>query len=339
LKTKISSLSIQSMILLLAGLVLMMMISAAHAQVSSSPSIAQANQGSFQNQNQAQVLTIGMPQRSLGQRILENTSLTYYQQFLGPTAAGDGTQTYNVFQEGIDSPGSGRAPLQSFHAANLRYQIKTDWAFGATLSAVNGYSGEVANKDRTGSTFYNNGEVTFFNARAYISLPPLKLNTGTLFTTMSYEAPTSNISKENDMRWGWVYAQSFAFHLPDIRWNAGLMGQVYRIYYKNNIQPAPFIGGRMTPLQTLILSGGPYVNYRFNDRWMLGSVVTFDWDQRGPQTSTVNFNNNLSDRARLTLNYFPQKIKFIQSVGLFSQALLKFRPQTTALGADLLVRF
>jgi hypothetical protein len=337
MKTKLSSFSVQVMILLLAGVVIMVMISAAQAQVSASPSIAQANQGGLQNQ--AQVLTQDMPQRGLGQRIMENTSLTYYQQFLGPTAAGDGNQTYNVFQEGIDSPGSGRAPLQSFHAVNLRYQMNTDWAIGATLSAVNGYTGEVANKDRSGSTFYNNGELTFFNTRAYVSLAPVKLTSGTFFTTISYEAATSNISKENDMRWGWVYAQSFAFNLPDIRWNAGFVGQIYRIYYKNNIQPAPFIGARTTPMQTMIVSGGPYVNYRFNDHWMLGSVVTFDWDQRGVQTSSTNFNNNLSDRARLTLNYFPQKIKYIQSVGLFSQALLKFRPQTTAIGADLLMRF
>lgn len=337
MKTKRSSITSQMMILLMAAVVVLVMVNVAKAQTS--PTLAQvqsSNQGNFQNQTQ--VLSIGMPQKSLGQRLLENTSLSYYQQFLGPTAGG-GNYTYNVFQEGIDSPGSGRAPYQSFHAVNLRHQINTDWAVGATLSAVNGYAKPVNNKDRNGFIFQNDGATDFFNARAYVSLPPLATDAGTFFTTVSYEHPTSNVSKEDEMRWGWVVAESFAFKLPSIKWNAGLTGQVYRIYYKNNVKPAPFPGGRPTALQTMIISGGPYVNYRFNDRWMLGSVVTFDYDQRGLQASSRDFNNNLSDRARMTLNYFPQKIKFLQSVGLFTQALLKFRPNTTAVGADVALRF
>lgn len=352
MKTKRSSISTQFMILIMAAVVIIFMIEAVKAEEiqiaesnsSSSTTLAQSsNQGSFQN-NQAQVLQISMPQKSLGRRLLENTSLSYYQQFLGPTAAGRGSETYNVFQEGIDAPGSGRAPLQSFHAVNLRHQINADWAVGATLSAVNGYTKEVRNKTPNGGSITNDGETEFFNARAYVSLPPLRLSAGTFYTTLSYEAPTSNTSKEDEMRWGWVYAQSFAFNLPDIRWSAGLMGQVYRIYYKNNLKeprncdPTIYIC-RPIALQTMIVSGGPYVSYRFNDNWMLGSVVTFDWDQRGLQSSTRDFNNNLSDRARVTLTYFPTQMKYLQSVGLFSQALLKFRPETTAFGADFAVRF
>jgi hypothetical protein len=317
----------------------------AGAQTSTAPSVAQSsNQGSYQNDNsnRAQVLQMGMPKKSLGRRILENTTLSYYQQFLGPTPVGSGAETYNVFQEGIDSPGTGRAPLQSFHAANLRHQLTPNWAFGATLSAVNGYTREVQNVNDRGDVYTNTPDWLFFNARGYVSVPALRLSFGTLYTTLSYEFPTSNISKEDEMRWGWVAAQSFALNLPSVRWSAGLMGQVYRIYYENNVKPPPFapeLGGRPTPLQTLIVSGGPYLNYRFSDRWMLGSIVTFDWDQRGVQSSTRDFNNNLSDRARMTLSYFPQRFRVLQSVGLFSQALLKYRPETMALGADFSLRF
>lgn len=345
MKTKRTSLPSQILILTMAVFVLLVMVQAARAQT---PMLAQStsNSGQFQNSagNQAQVLQIGMPQRSLGRRLLENTSLSYYQQFLGPTAAGPGGETYNVFQEGIDDPGTGRAPYQSFHAVNLRHQINTSWAVGATLSAVNGYTDEVVNQSQTnrGTTVTNRPDSEFFNARAYVSLPSLPTKIGTLFTTLSYEAPTSSISKEDEMRFGWVAAQSFAFNLPDVRWTAGITGQVYRIYYKNNVKPAPFspaLGGRPTPLQTMIVSGGPYVNYRFNDRWMLGSVVTLDWDQRGVQASSRDFNNNLPHRGRVNLTYFPQQIKYLQSVGLFSQALLKYRNETTAFGADFSVRF
>jgi hypothetical protein len=343
--TKRSSLPSQILILTMAVFVLLVMIQAARAQ--STPFLAQAsNQGQYQNSagNQAQVLQIGMPQRSLGKRLLENTSLSYYQQFLGPTAGGPGGQTYNVFQEGTDDPGTGRAPLQSFHAVNLRHQINTSWAVGATLSAVNGYTDTVVNQSQAvkGNTVTNKPDSSFFNARAYVSLPALAFRPGTLFTTLSYEAPTSSISKEDDMRWGWVAAQSFAFNLPNVKWTAGITGQVYRIYYKNNVKAPPFspaLGGRPTPLQTMIISGGPYVNYRFNDKWMVGSVLTMDWDQRGVQSGSRDFNNNLPHRGRVNLTYFPQQLKYLQSVGLFSQALLKYRNETTAFGADFSVRF
>lgn len=342
MKIKRSSVSSQILIVMMAGLVLLIMIQAARAQSWQYPQVAQAN-NQAQN-NQGQVLQINMPQKSLGKRLLENTSLTYYQQFLGPTAAGRGGETYNVFQEATDIPNTGRAPMQSFHAVNLRHQINTDWAVGATLSATNGYTKEVVNKDENGNDLLPNKPATqFFNARAYVSLPPLATRVGTFYTTLSYEAPTSEISKDNEMRYGWVAAQSFAFNLPDIRWSAGLMGQVYRMYYKNNVQMPAKACETCIPspvaLQTMIVSGGPYVNYRFSDKWMLGSVITFDWDQRGVQSGSRDFNNNLPHRGRVNLTYFPQKIKYLQSVGLFSQALLKYRNDTTAFGADFSLRF
>ncbi len=349
MKTKRSNLSSNILIVTMAVFVLLVMIQAARAQSTSSlpgdsrPLLAQSSrQGSYQNSsNQAQVLQTKMPQKSLGQRLWENTTLGYYQQFLGPTASGSSSETYNIFQEGIDNPGSGRAPLQSFHAVNLRHQINTDWAIGATLSAVNSYTDKVQNKNLDGTTFETTPESIWFNARAYVSIPSLVTSAGTLFTTLSFEAPTSSISKDDEMRYGLVASQSFAFALPDVRWTAGLTGQIYRMYYQNNVKAPPFspsLGGVPTPLQTMIVSGGPYVNYRFNDKWMLGSLLTFDYDQRGVQSGSRDFNNNLPHRGRVNLTYFPQ-IKYVQSVGLFTQTLLKFRPSTTAIGADVSVKF
>lgn len=358
MKTKRSNLSSQLLILALAGSVILITLKAANAQVieddsldpfeSNESLIAQSstNQGNFQNQTasqQAQIMRAKMPTQSLGRRLLENTSLSYYQQFLGPTLGGPSGQTYNVFQEGLDAPNTGYAPYQSFHAVNLRHQITKDWAVGATLSAVNGYTREVQNIDQNGNIITNSGATEFFNARAYLSLPPVAMKAATLYTTISIEAPTSSTSKEDEMKYGWVFAQSLAFHLPDMRWNIGVTGQVYRVYYKNNVKAPPFdpsLGGRPTPLQTMIVSGGPYINYRFNDNWMLGSVFIFDWDQRGDQSGTTQLNNNLPHRGRLSLTYFPSNIKYLQSVGLFSQALLEnTRADTTAVGADFAVRF
>ena len=345
MKIKNSSVTAQILILTLAAIVLLVMVQAARAETTTTPVVAQAgsNQSSYESgSSQIQFLQTKLPQKGLGQRLLENTSLTYYHQFLGPTADGNLKNTYNVFQEANNSPGSGKAPLQYFHSLNLRHQINTDWSVGATLSAVNGFSEEVENKNSQNFTFDNGAATDYFNARAYVSIPAMKTMLGTFFTTVYYEHPTSNTSKNDNMRWGWVIAETFAFKLPDIKWSAGISGQLYRIYYKENrIHPKCDPGFICTPidLQTTIVSGGPYLNYRFNDFWMLGSSLTFDWDQKGHQTGKYEFNNNLSDRGRVTLSYFPNKLKYLQSVGLFAQALLKFRPGTTALGADFSLKF
>lgn len=336
--------SSQILILTLAVLMVLMMIQQAQAQdINQLNNIAQSN--STQNQAQpnqvnargsAQVLQVKMPQKSVGRRILESTSFTYYQQFLGPTMAGDSSQTYNVFQEGIDAPGTGRAPLQSFHAVNLRYQINNDWAIGTSLAAVNGYTSEVDNNG-----IVNRPDSEFFNARAYVSLPAIRMPFATLFSTLSYEAPTSSISRNDEMNWGWVLSESLAFNIPNPRWSIGLLAQYYRAYFKHerNVKPPQAFGYMPTQLQSVIVSGGPYANYRFNDNWMLGSLITLDWDQRGVQTDSREFNNNLPHRGRVSLNYFPTRVKYLTNIGIFAQALLKFRPETTAMGADFLVKF
>ena len=190
--------------------------------------LAQANrpQNISQNQN-IQIIKLTSPRKSFWQKTIENTSLNYYQQFLGPTLnSGSQGITYNVFQESANSPGSGFAPWQSFHSLNLKHKINSNWAIGGTLSLVNGYTDEVENLDSEGQSFVNSGDTVFFNSRLYLSLPSLQTNSGTLFTTVSYEFPTSSISQDDDMTWAWVLAQSFAFKLPSYRWNLGLMAQV-----------------------------------------------------------------------------------------------------------------
>lgn len=301
----------------------------------STPSIAQNSQ----TQNQASGTNFmprlhkKLPQESIGSKILHNTFLTYYQQFLGGSLGGPGGETYNVFQEGMDLPGTGRAPIQSFHSVNLRYRINNDWAVGASLAVVHGYTDAVDNDG-----IVNRPDNEYFNTRIYANLPALRFKYGTLWSTVSYEAPTSVTSRLNNMQAGIVISESFSFNLPNSKWSAGLLGQYYRAFYEKNVLPPPWPGAFAVNLQTAIISGGPYVNYRINDKWMLGSIITFDWDQRGKQTDKLEFNNNLPHRGRISVNYFPG-IKYLTNVGVFAQALLKFRPETTAIGADFALRF
>jgi hypothetical protein len=316
MKLKKNALASQILIILLAGFVLSFMVQMASAQ-------------SFPSQ-QTQVIQTDLPQQSLRQRVLTNTSLSYYHQILGPTLSGPSGETYNVFQES-------RSPYQSFHAANLRHQINNNWAFGLSIAAVNAYGDTVTNQ-QTGIKSDTKVRDEFFNARAFVSIPSLNTRMGTLFTTISYEAPTSVFSRTNNMKYGAVLAQSFAFTLPSVKWTAGLMWQYYRMVYEENVVP-PQNGYLSLARQTTIVSGGPYVGYRVNDRWGFNSSLTFDWDQRGNQTGTGSFNNNLPDRARVGVSYYPTKIKQIANVGLFTQSLIKYSADTQAIGGEVALKF
>lgn len=284
-----------------------------------------------------ETISTDMSSGSGARKILRDFNLGYYQQFLGPTLAGPSSETYNVYQEGMDTPRSGRAPLQSFHTLSLRYRMSELWAVGASIAATNGYSKEVQNRQGV----VNNGDTTFYNSRVSLFIPNLTSRIGTFFTTLSAELPTSEIAKENEQRGGWVVSETLSFALPSYKWSAGISGQVYRTYYENSQRVATLPNGeRSMPqqLQTMIITVSPYVNYRFNDKYQLGSTVVMDWDQRGYQENSGEFNNNLPHRARLTGTYFPT-VKYLSSVGLFTQALVKFRPGTTAVGGELALNF
>lgn len=308
MKIKKLNLSSQLLILLLAGLVMGLMLQVA----------------------QAQVIQTDMPQRSFGRSLMEDTTLSYYHQFLGPTVTGQSGETYNVFQES-------RSPYQSFHAASLRYKINRDWSAGASIAAVNAYGDTVTNQ-QTGYKSNTTVRDEFFNARAFLTLPSFKTAPGTLFTTVSYEAPTSVFAKQNDMQYGLVLAQSFELPKLTPKISTGVMWQYYRMFYKQNVVPAQN-GFLSFARQTTIVSGGPYLTYRHNDNWGVNSSVTLDWDQRGNQTGTASFNNNLPDRARVGVSYFPSKLKQIANVGLFTQGLLKYTADTHAVGGEFALKF
>jgi hypothetical protein len=319
MKLKKINFASQLLILLLAGLVMGLMLQIAQAQTQAQPQVQTE-----------------MPQRSLGDSIRQNTTLGYYHQFLGPTVGGTGGETYAPFLEA-------RSPYQSFHAANLSYKMNTDWSIGVSIAASNAYGNSASNQQTGDRDKVLRDE--FFNARLNLGLPTLVTKLGTLFTTISYEHPTSVVAREEKMKYGGVLAQSFAFKLPNIKYTAGLMWQYYRVTYDKNVEtyPADHLFQGSTPYtvarRTTIVSGGPYVTYRHNDKWGMNSLLALDWDQQGKQAGTGSYNNNLPHRARVGVTYFPSKLKQISSVGLFTQGLVKYTASSHAVGAEFALKF
>lgn len=326
------------MILLLAGLLLLLTAQLARAQNVLTGANANS-QNALQGNNN--VISTKVQKSSFGSMLLERTSLSYYHMFLGPTLGGPANETYNVFQEGVDQPNTGHAPLQSFQSALLRFDINANWGVGAGLAMSNGYTGEVENRTSQGSVT-NSPDSQFYNARFHLYMPSWDWGLATLYSTFSYEAPTSVISRDDNMKFGLVLTENLALKTAvSSKWGGGVTGQIYRMFYENNQKAVPGchpLDCTPTQLQTQIITISPYVNYRISDKWNWGNMLILDWDQRGVQANSREFNNNLPHRVRTTISYYPNAYK-ITNVGVFAQALAKFRSDTTALGAEIAFRF
>ncbi len=294
------------------------------------PAFAQRDGGRDQGANSYAAFTANQTpigNSALWKTLTEKLSLSYYFSLMGPSPGLPSDQTYNVFLEG-------NAPLQTFHALNLRWQFNPDWAIGATLSGIHHFTGPV----ETDEGFINDNTAELFNARFYVAVPGFGVGFARAFHTFSIEIPSTPGSRNDELKFGLVASQTLVFALPPSRFVAGWTTQIIRYRYAQATLPPPFIGGLPTPLQTTLVTMGPYVNFQLAPQWQIASLISFDWDQRGNETDTTEFNNNLPDRARLALNYFFQTAPFTH-VGVYTQMLTNPTTDTTIVGFDFSLKF
>jgi hypothetical protein len=258
--------------------------------------------------------------KSFWKKLGKELSFSYYVALMGPTLTGPEMETYNVFLEG-------RGPMQTFHAMNLRWQFAQKWAVGATLAGIHHIN---TDKRRDNNTF--------FDSRVYLAVPSLDIYFANLYSTFSIEMPTSSISNDNNLEYGLVYSQVISFKLPPSRFAVGWLSQIIRYKYERSTLPPPFPGAFSVPLQTTLVTTGPYVNFQLAPQWQLAALASFDWDQRGDQTDKWEFNNNLEDRIRLAVNYFFQTKPFTH-IGFYTQATTKIRDDKTIIGLDFSLKF
>jgi hypothetical protein len=265
---------------------------------------------------------------ALWNKFTQQFSLSYYLSMMGPTLNGPTNQTYNVFLDG-------KAPIQLFHGINLRWQFDPKWAVGFTTAGVQHITQTVTNDNG----IVNNNDSSMFNSRFYLATPGVKLGSvASMFNTFAIELASTPGSVENEMKYGLVLSQSLTFKLPPSPLTAGWLTQIIRYKYHRATLPPPFIGGLPTPLQTTLITTGPYFNYQLAQQWQIATLLSFDWDQRGSQTDTLKFNNNLQDRVRLAINYFFQTKPFTH-VGFYTQALTNYSQATTIIGLDFSLKF
>ncbi len=263
----------------------------------------------------------------LWQQIERSFSFSYYVSLMGPSPGLPIDQTYNNFLEGP-------SPLQLFHAVNLRWQFNPDWAIGATLAGIQHFTEPV----ETEEGFINDNNSELFNMRLYVAIPGYDWYFADAYHTFSLELPTTPGSRDDELKYGLVISQALAFALPPSALTAGWSTQFIRYKYTNHTLPPPFPGGLPTPLQTTLITTGPYVNLQLAAQWQLATSLSFDWDQRGDEAKTLEFNNNLPDRARMALNYLFRTAPFT-SAGIYTQIITQPTNDTTIFGLDLALRF
>lgn len=260
--------------------------------------------------------------KSFWKKLGREVSLSYYVALMGPSPGLEFDQTYNVFVEG-------NSPHQTFHSVNLRWQFHEKWAVGLTLAGIHHHTSPV----KTKQGFVNDNTRELFNSRVYLATPGLDLGFAKMFNNFAVELPTTVGSRANGLDYGLVLSQTVVLKLPPSRMTVGWLTQLIRYEYEQSTLPSRFAGFSGTPQQTTLLTTGPFLNFQLAEQWQIASLLSFDWDQRGNQTDTLEFNNNLPDRARLAINYFFKTAPFTH-VGLYTQTITKPALYNTILGLD-----
>jgi hypothetical protein len=264
-------------------------------------------------------------------------SYTFYVSYMGPSLGLPQGQTYNPFLPD-------RAPYQIFHSSNLRWQINNDWAIGATLAGFDYISGRTKIKDPSNMNGFrtNNNNSDLFNARAYVVLPTWRFHYFNLYNTLMWEFPTSSFARDIDMQGAPILSQNYALNLPPSAFSGGVLTQFIKYLFD---KPYTIVctGCSRFYQQTALVTVTPYVNYRINNHFQLNNLYVMDWDQKGDHDGTTNLYENLPNRFRTTLNYFPGKsegiAKYFNAFGFYIQTLEKSRAENTIIGFDLSLVF
>jgi hypothetical protein len=276
--------------------------------------------------------------------IKSNLSFGYFMNFLGPSLSRpENGPTYNRFNSGNDYFGNKLDATDNtnyFNSLSLTYQVKQNFTVGYSYAwdetFNNGASYKWKSKQLDGSfkTFESDREPTRSDYNQRLNLFFGNIYEGKSFylsTGFSYEMPTSEVSQDNEMLYGLILNPTIAFKSETPGLFYGVTAQIQRDYYQNNsIFVANCDSCYPNEMQTMRTSVGHYLNYMISDKWTFQNTTNFDWDQRGIDTETNRFSNNMDDVIRFGFNYRTNKVI---SLGPYTQAVL-FDPrlETTVVG-------
>lgn len=268
--------------------------------------------------------------RSFIQDLKEKVSLGYFVNLSGPSIANPAASyTYNRFNSGKDSNGyrlDPRSNQEIFNSFSMSYQVNNNFILSYSYSFTNSittntdytYKQEGWMVDDKGNAIFDmsgyqkwgvmnrqatrNNSQAFLNQRINAFIPSVYQNNKIgLSMAISYEMPTTEIAKNNQMQYGIVLAPTLYFKTNNIKHAYGISATLQRDIYKENVYQAC---SNCIPLnmRTFMANIMPYYNYSLSDKFSLMSRLTFDYDQQGSQSGN-EFGNNMDNVARIGLGY------------------------------------
>lgn len=250
-----------------------------------------------------------------------NFTFNYFVKYLGPSLSPDmqDGSTFNRFKTGQDWKGDDTdftGSEQTFQSFKLGYRLPKGMIVGYGVTFQDdlneGIQYTSTNLDGSKNTQIREDGRSYNNHRVSLWIPGVYSNnvffTG---TTVYYELPTTDISKQNEMLYGFGVQPSLGFYSNTPGLFYGIRGSLERDVYKDH-QYLPdwckksgstCAGVAPTKHQTVRASVSPYLNYQLTDKVLLKSGLTFDWDQDGDQAGTVEFNKNMDDIGNIGAMY------------------------------------
>lgn len=268
--------------------------------------------------------------KGLLQEFREKISLGYFANISGPTVASpSASYTYNKFNSGRDANGyqlDARSNQEVFNSLSITYKVNSNFNISYSYSFINAittntnytYKQEGWMVDNKGQAIFDTdgyqkwGVMTkdanranaqaFLNQRISAFIPSAyQNNTLGLSMGISYEMPTTQIAKDNNMLYGLVLSPTLYFKTKNIKHAYGISSTIQRDFYKENVFQSC---KNCIPIEmrTLTASLVPYYNYSIANKLTLMTRLTFDYDQQGKQ-SGLEFGNNMDNVARIGLGY------------------------------------
>jgi len=220
-------------------------------------------------------------------KALSNFNFNYFTKYSGAALGGNYSQgaTFNRFDGGVqdgqdfDATGS----YQLYQSFRLGYRFSNNWNLAYGVTFQENLSSDVEYKNIYGNTNTRSNGKSYNNHRVSLFVPGI-LNTsiGVMSTSYFYEMPNQG-SRNSGMKYGLGFQPTFRFYsnVPTISF--GINSSFERYFYDDSA---------FNP-QGVMLSLGPYLNYRINDRFTLKNGLNFDWDQKGDQVGTTTLGRNM----------------------------------------------
>lgn len=283
--------------------------------------------------------------KKITKKVLNNLTANFYMKYTGASLSSDYADgaTYNRFGGGRSLQGQRRDTTGSqeiFQAYSIGYKLPKNMILSYGLTFQDNLTDNVEFKGDYGQTLKRNNGRTFNNQRLSLFIPGvLNSSKSSLSTSLFYERPTNDFSKDAGMEYGLGIQPTLAIYSNTPGLYHGLTASYERYFYpdyefyeyytpvnpdgsawvKSDGSPMRIRNNFATKRQGMLGNVGGYLNYVLTDKITFKSSVQFDYDQQGNQVgSLTEYGNNLDNIGNLGLGIFAAKGVYLESGVTFS---------------------